>query len=739
MPTPISIFPNIKTVTNGTDIDLDLFLDNIQNGKWQEETLAVFNKTREKSTLPYVTISGTFAHRSINGLQKHSGFLCMDVDDIDVNEVKSRVCTDKYVYACFTSVSGTGLAIIFRINPDKHAEAFDGLQEYLFKNYDVVCDPSCKDVSRPRYVSFDPYLFSQPDAAKFTEYPKKRAIQKIPNTIFAQDDFETLIGEIQKRGLNICEAYSDWIRVAFSLCDKFGEQGRSYFHIISANSSKYSPEICDRQYTNCLKARGQKIATIGTFYYYCKQAGLQIYSQRTKTVVNAALSAKKGGRTKEQAIHVLTQFEGISPEQSEDLVEQVFESSIEGLPDQNPQEQLEQWLRQEFGSMRRNEITRYIECNGKPILQPDMNSIWATAVKIIDKVNYEKIERTINSNLIPAYNPIHEFFTKHENDPIPQDGEFSLIDRLLDSILSEDFEYTRYFGRKWLVSIVASAFGMHSSMMMILSGRIQNTGKTWFLRHLLPDELQHYFGDIASGIKELDLNILMTQKLLLLDDECGGKSKRDEIALKSMLSKQTFSLREPYGRNNVDLNRIAVLCGTTNEEALLSDTTGNRRIIPIPVYSIDHEQYNSVNKTALFMEVYRLWQSGFKWELSRADIDRLKTSTARFEKYSIEYELVCKYIKNPTIEWAEGGSRMTATEVKVILEAKSGIKNLNVHRIGSEMTTLKFRQKMVKKMPASTMRVYDAEPIIEGYQSMMQVPYVAQPKEQFEANEIPFS
>jgi len=712
MPT-ISIFPNIKTVANGQHIDLDLFLDNIQNGKWQDEVFGVFSGKRDKSSLPYVTISGTFAHRSINGLQQHSGFLCMDIDDVNVNEVKSRICTDKHVYACFTSVSGTGLAVLFKINPEKHAEAFEGLQEYLFQNYEVVCDPSCKDVSRPRYVSFDPYLFVNPSANKFTDYQKKKAPQKIPTTIFAQDDFENLISEIQKRGLNICEAYSDWLRVAFALCDKFGEQGRSYFHIVSANSGKYSPDICDRQYTNCLKARGQKIASIGTFYYYCKQAGLQIYSQKTKTVVNAALNAKKGGRTREQAMTVLTQFEGISPEQSEALVEQVFDTNVEGLPDQNQQEVLEQWLRQEYGSMRRNEITRYIECNGKPILQKDMNTIWATAVKMFEKLSYERLERTINSDLVPTYNPIREFFEKHESDTRPPEG-ISLIDKLFDSILSEDFEYTRYFGKKWLVSVVASAYGVHSPLMLILSGRVQNTGKTYFMRHIMPPELSHYFGDIASGIKELDLNILMTQKLILLDDECGGKSKRDEIALKSMLSKQTFSLREPYGRNNVDLTRIAVLCGTTNEEAILSDTTGNRRIVPIPVFNIDHAQYNSIDKTALFMEAYRLFKAGFKYELNSDDIERMRVGTERFEKYSTEYELICRYVKNPIFEWANGGERKTATEVRMHLETMSGLKNLNLTRVGAEMTALKFRQKLVRKPPSSTMRVYDVELVFDN-------------------------
>lgn len=47
------------------------------------------------------------------------------------------------------------------------------------------------------------------------------------------------------------------------------------------------------------------------------------------------------------------------------------------------------------------------------------------------------------------------------------------------------------------------------------------------------------------------------------------------------------------------LERLAVLCGTSNDEEIINDPTGNRRIIPINILDIDHEKFEEINKTDL--------------------------------------------------------------------------------------------------------------------------------------------
>ncbi len=203
MGSSISIYKNIHDVKSKDTVGMEVFLDAIKSGKWQDQVIKI-RTIREheerqvaKKTLPYVTVSGIFADgRSIAGLSAHSGFISMDLDNLgaDVEGTRTLLSRDPYVYAVFTSVSGTGLCIIFRINPEKHKESFDSIADYLIKQYQLIVDPSGKDVSRPRYVSFDPDLYHNSDALLFRKYLPKQKNKKITATIFVQDEFDRVIG-----------------------------------------------------------------------------------------------------------------------------------------------------------------------------------------------------------------------------------------------------------------------------------------------------------------------------------------------------------------------------------------------------------------------------------------------------------------------------------------------------------------------------------------------------------------
>lgn len=718
----ISIYPKASETKNGKVIDMDLFLDSIQNGKWQDLVLpirAMKNKeerTSAKKKVPYVTVSGTFRERNNKGLLEPSGFIAIDIDNVDPEEVKSIVCPDRHVYAAFTSISGKGLCLIFRIDPKKHSEAFEGIQEYLFTQYQIVIDASGKDISRPRFISYDPHIFINQGASKFTAYHKPiKALTKVPQVVYVQNDFEQIIKEITSRRIDITGDYHQWLAIAYGLADKFGEGGRGYFHDISQFSHLYDYKKADKQFTECLKrSASSKTATIATVIYLAKLAGIQTVSERTKLITQTAALAKKGRRTKEDTVALLKDVEGISAAESEDIIEQVFNNNIQPPADDSPVEAIENWLRQNY-EFRRNSITRYIENGSVPMQEKDFNSIFIAAKKLFDKeVTNDLIKRLINSHFTSDYNPLLEFFNRHQSRK-PAGTIRALFDCLeSDTGLSEsEFfpEYKYHFGTKWLVGIISAIHGKHSPLMLVLSGNKQGTGKTEFFRRLLPEELHKegrlypdYYAESKLDAGKDD-NILMTQKLIIMDDEMGGKNKKEEKKLKELLSKQTFSLREPYGSNNVDLQRLAVLCGTTNENEILNDPTGNRRIIPINVLSIDHVSYNAIDKTDLLMEAYWLWKDGFRWELSGEDVRILNANTGHFQESSPEFDLFVKHFEkpgdgpNPWIEF------MTATEIKSILEMRSGQK-LNPKRLGIEIKNAGF-ERVAKKVKGSTIRGYE--------------------------------
>jgi hypothetical protein len=976
-----------------------------------------------------VTVAGTFTQRADKNLLQHSGFICIDIDNVgDLSDLKSQVYTDDYVYAGFDSVSGYGLCLIFVIKPKKHREAFAGICQYLLDKYGIVCDPTSVNESRARFVSYDPGLHYNPNAKLFDIYPQKQVpLSKIPKVIFAQNDFENIITQLQQRGVDIVVNYQEWLRVGFGLADKFGESGRTYFHQISSIGAKYNPSICDKQYTACIKA-GKTGVTIASLYYYAKAAGVETVSKETRVISQTAQINKKGDRTKEDARAAL-QKDGINSTNADSIINQVFDQNVNSFLDDSLISKLELYLRQSY-NLRRNEITRKIEIDGKFLDDKLFNDIWCDATKIFEKVTSEMLQRLINSSFTKDYNPFLDFFEKHSSR-----NPSGTIDALFDSIACADYQFARKFGKKWLVSIIASIHGQHSPLMIVLAGTLQGTGKclgkgtrvlmfdgtiknvedvvigdklmglngasrtvlslahgteqmywirqnkgidyrvneshilslknrdnhntlnisvkdifdkkgysryvgyrtqiendidkdlpvnpyflglwlgdgcsrlksglkietedneiieylssftaengyhlskyeqkksnsdsygivqgkgsgtgkkydvdsfknkfralnldrnkhipsiykfssrkqrlqllaglidadgsiasecnyeitqknktlaedicfvcrslgfratmkakvinlvpywritiggnmseipvkisrkkientgfynvlytgikiekdivdeyygfeidgdklfcledftvthnTEFFRRLLPSELKDYYAESKLDAGKDD-EILMTQKLLIMDDEMGGKSKKDEMKLKEMLSRQTFSLREPYGRANVDLNRLAVLCGTTNNEDILSDPTGNRRLIPIAVYNINHESYNAVDKIDVLMEAYHLYKSGFNWEMTREDIAELNSATARFEKYSSEYELCLQHFKIP--DKGDVECFMTATEIKNYLETHS-VQKLSLDRLGKELTRIGFEQKH-KKIAKTTKRVY---------------------------------
>lgn len=713
----ISIYDKVDILKPKGDIPLDIFLENIRDGKWEDivhRIRIIEDKAKrdeiKKQIAPYVTLSGTFTERSDSKIEKHSGYIGIDVDNVtDPEYIKSIVCPDKYVQAAFVSIGGRGLCLVFKINPDKHREAFQGISEYLYSSYGLVCDPTSINVSRARFVSWDPNIYIADEPAElFRQYPKEKAPKKIDKVIFDQGDFEQILKQVMDKQLDVTQSsYHIWLRLAFALVWKYGEQGREYFHLISQYSPKYDANKTDKQYTACLKHQGSnKETTISTFYYYAKQTGCDIYTQRTKTIAYTAATGKKEGLNEKQVAENLKRFEGI--EDAEGIIKQVFENGIE-IDEDTLIDQIELWVRQNY-SLERNELTRYIENNGMPMQQKDMNTLYIRIKKLFDNANYELIDRLINSDFVPTYNPLHRWFKN--NEEMLKDDLDGNIEKLLTSVETKDQKFLLHFGYKWFVGAISAIYGEHSPLMFVLSGAKQNTGKTQFFRRILPRELHTKYYAESKLDAGKDDEILMTQKWIIMDDEMGGKSKKEVKRLKELTSKQTFSLREPYGRNNVDLNRIAVLCGTTNDNEILSDPTGNRRLIPISVYSISHKQYNEVDKTKLWMEAYKLWKNGYKWELDSEDIEYLAGVNPDFEMIISESELVSKY-------FAPGDEqKMTATDIKVFIEAKTNQK-LSVDRIGKELKRLGFSQghyrigKAVKRMYGVT--------VLNGTEEMVEI------------------
>jgi predicted P-loop ATPase len=686
------LISHYKNIYDKQDVDIDIqgFLENIRTGKWQDIVLDVRScenkeeRDKKKKSAPLVTVSGSFSDRKDEALRAHSGFIAIDIDNIDnPEETKKLIQSDPYIYAAFTSISGHGLCLIMRIDGSRHLDAFNAIASYLYNTYQLIVDQSGKNVSRARFISYDPWIILNAKAPIFKKYlPKKKEIQAHKVAV-VKTDFDAMIDAMDRKGLNLCEDYSEWIQIAYALVSEFGESGRDYFHTLSSHSSKYNSDDCNNQYTACLKnhseAKGKR-STIGTIYYLAKKNGIEVYSEQTKAILRATTSQRAAGIPAAEIIKSL-EVSGISPEESTKVVNEIVAKDIK-FKSENVSADIAAFIK--TYDLKKNVVTRKIELNGRAIDDSDINSIYLDTKAVFKEATKDLVTAIIFSNRIESYNPLHEFFEEdlHTDDLCPN------LTHLLNSVITDTPNADKWIC-KWLVSVVASAYGNHSPLVLIFSGEKQGTGKTHWFRYLLPKRLRYLFAESKMDAGKDD-EILMCLKLIILDDEYGGKSKKEEKRLKELTSKEFINVREPYGRVSLDLRRLAVFCGTSNETQILNDPTGNRRQIPIHILGIDQAEYNKCDKEGLWRELYAMYRAGWDYTVLREDIEELNESTNAFKHSTPEEDLIHKKLSPGSA--ANYGEWMSLTDIQQFLMLDTKFNYLNTQRIGSLLSALGYQK-----------------------------------------------
>ena len=166
---------------------VDEMLARIKEGRSKEKVEEIRNcidKERQnklKCNLPSVCFSGKFTERKDECLQEHSGFICLDFDDVpELRDFQTDLINLPYVYACWVSPRGNGLKALVKIaDTKKHREHFTALQEEL------NCDKSGINESRVCYESYDPDIYIN---TKAEPYKKFKKVEKITEVIQSDED-----------------------------------------------------------------------------------------------------------------------------------------------------------------------------------------------------------------------------------------------------------------------------------------------------------------------------------------------------------------------------------------------------------------------------------------------------------------------------------------------------------------------------------------------------------------------
>lgn len=206
-------------------VSVDVALDRIRVGKSAQKVIEIretIDKERAnnlKCNLPSVCFSGKFSERTDAGLIEHSGFICLDFDNLDVLKFKDELKADPIVYAVWVSPSGKGLKALVKISdPDKHREHFQALQEHF-----PEIDKSGINVSRVCYESWDSEIHINKNSEVFKKVKKTEKVkeQKVLND--SVDVFQKLLVWLSNTGgaFRTGERNQYIFRLA-SACNRFG-------------------------------------------------------------------------------------------------------------------------------------------------------------------------------------------------------------------------------------------------------------------------------------------------------------------------------------------------------------------------------------------------------------------------------------------------------------------------------------------------------------------------------------
>lgn len=594
--------------------------------------------TEIKSKLPAITGSCVMKQstRSVSNIQELNGLILLDIDcDVDT-ELRKKIDADKYTFCSNRSVSGTGLVVFVHINSDLFLESFHGLAQYYSDNFDVDIDPACKDKSRLRYISYDIDIFHNPKAEIFKAKKAPAKPKKKETFYFAKDDFSFIIQQIQSKGIDLIgEDYSKLCEIGFSIGSKFGDAGLQYFKAVCQNSSKYG-ELAhsikrERQYQKFCQNPDKGIS-IGSFYYHAKQAGCELYSETSKAIIKRVAVGKANSQimTPKGVIETLAILGVHTTDETfiKELIDskENFVKNIED--DDNETVQLDNFIKENY-PISKNNFNQIYEFEGNPVNDEIINSIVIHAKKYFTfRLTATDVTQLIFNSKSKSFDPITNYF--NNNSSVTTGNE---IDNYADLILPFN-EFNRWALKKWLVGAIHNWTSDYdheevSPLVLVLCGK-QASGKTSFFRNMLPKELRRYFIDESMEEGGKDVLKRMATSMIMLNDEFGGMAHKDVKNFKKITEKNKITVRLPYGRLDVDLKRRTMLCGTTNDNSVLKDETGNRRILPIDFESVKYEDAKAFDKNALLKCAFNLYAAGFEFRIfSIEDMDYLDQNTTK--------------------------------------------------------------------------------------------------------------
>jgi len=240
------------------------------------------------------------------------------------------------------------------------------------------------------------------------------------------------------------------------------------------------------------------------------------------------------------------------------------------------------------------------------------------------------------------YNPVHDLIRTER-----WDGVERLDHWLTDVYEIEERPYTQLIGRCFMMGLVKRAIspGCKFDYMLIIKGE-QGLQKSGAFR-VIADP---FFTD--NAIRMGDKDSLMAMQLVWIAEsaELESLNKSETTQIKQFLSAQEDLYRPPYGAQLVKRPRHAVNVGTTNADTFLKDATGDRRMWPLEVFTVNLDVLREM-RFQLFAEALHRLEAGEQyWPTRQQEKELIFPEQEQFKRGDTWEDILDAYVNRDHLE-----------------------------------------------------------------------------------------
>lgn len=325
----------------------------------------------------------------------------------------------------------------------------------------------------------------------------------------------------------------------------------------------------------------------------------------------------------------------------------------------------------------------------------------------------ENIVKTIlESSFVPIYNPIHDYF---ENLQSPSNTSKDYINELSNFIefdTREEKERFKIQFKKFFVRSIAQTYQQHiNKQCLVLVGEKEDTGKSTFLRFLMPTSLKEYYSEYID-FNGKDDQLALNQNFIINIDELKSLNKEKANTIKSFFSMENVKLRKAYGRNVNNYKRYANFVGSTNNHDFLVDGVGSVRWLCFgEVIKIDFSYKQKINIDNVWWQAYQLYKNDFNYEVSQNEKTESNEINKKYEEQTDEDAFLLQYFEAD--EEKNEANFITSSNITLTIEKYLQSKKLNSRKMGKSLTKFNF--------PKGKQYIKDKKYNISGYYAKFKV------------------